>query len=70
VKDLALVTLGPELSLDRALKELRRRFDRAGVPAELRRREAAASPGEKRRAKSARARIRARKLGRRLAADG
>jgi ribosomal protein S21 len=67
LKDRPAVVLEPGQPLDGALKALRHRLARADVLGELKRREAARSPGQRRRAKRRRAAERARKLAARAA---
>ncbi len=67
VRDLPLVVLQPGDSLDKALRVLRERVDRAGIIRDLRRHLSAESPGVSRRRKVRLARIRARQRERRAA---
>jgi ribosomal protein S21 len=62
-----VVVLERGVPLEKALKELRRRLDHAGVPSALRRHQWAETPGERRRAKARRAAHRAEKRARRAA---
>jgi ribosomal protein S21 len=69
-QDLAHVTLGPDLSLEQALRELKHRVGRAQLREEVWRRRFARSRGQARRAKDRRAATRARKAAVRAAAAG
>ncbi len=67
VQDRPCVVLEPGDSLDQALREFRRRCEKAGIRSEVKRRQHARSPGERRRMKGRVARARARRRARRAA---
>jgi small subunit ribosomal protein S21 len=66
IADTAAVVIAPGMPMDAALKQLKRRVERAGIPRELRRREHFESPSARRRSKAQRARKRAARAAERL----